>query len=149
MSQPAFHAVCNGTALVLLLLGWAAIKRRGPWARRAAPAERAHVACMLAAVAVSAVFLASYLDYHRRVGSVAFPGTGWRRTLYLVVLAPHVVLAALQVPLIVATLVAAQRARWVAHRRLARITWPIWVFVSVSGVAVYLMLYVWAGATPC
>ena len=148
MSQPAFHAVCNGTALVLLLLGWAAIKRRGPWAGRAAPAERIHVACMAAALLVSAVFLASYVDYHRRVGSIAFPGSGWRRTLYLVVLGPHVVLAALQVPLILATVVAALRARWEGHRRLARITWPIWVYVSVSGVAVYVMLYVWAGASP-
>jgi len=146
MSQPAFHALCNGTAFVLLLTGWAAIAGRGPWRGRAS--TRAHVASMLAALVASTVFLASYLHYHQRVGSVPFPIEGAPRTAYLVVLVPHVVLAAVQVPLIVATVVAAARRRWRTHRRLARITMPVWLYVSVSGVAVYWMLYVWAGAVP-
>jgi len=135
MDQPALHAVLNATAGVLLVLGWLAITGRGPWA--AGRSERAHIRCMLAACGVSAVFLASYLEYHARVGSVPFWGEGRLRTLYFVILVPHVVLATLMLPAIVATLVCAFRGKLAAHRRLARITLPVWLYVSVTGVLVW------------
>ena len=137
MDRPALHACLNATAAVLLTLGWLAIRGKGPWA--AGRSERAHVRCMLAALAVSAVFLASYLDYHARVGSVPFWGTGGLRTLYLVILVPHVVGAAVQVPLIAVTVVHAARRRLPQHRRWARWTLPLWLWVSVSGVAVWAL----------
>ena len=97
---------------------------------------------MLAAFGVSTAFLVSYLEYHARVGSVAFTGTGWARWLYFGVLIPHTVLAGVMVPLILVTLTLALRGRFATHRRWARWTLPIWIFVSITGVAVYLMLYV-------
>lgn len=134
MERPDLHALLNGTAAVLLAAGWAAIRGRGPWR---APAPRAHRNLMLAALAVSAAFLASYLDYHARVGSVPFWGAGWLRGLYLAILVPHVLLAAVQVPLILLTLTHALRGRLERHRRLARWTLPVWLWVSLSGVAVW------------
>jgi uncharacterized membrane protein YozB (DUF420 family) len=96
---------------------------------------------MLAAFAVSVLFLVSYLTYHAQVGSVRFPGTGALRGLYLTILASHSVLAAVVPPLAVLTLVRALRGQVDRHRRLARWTLPIWLYVSVTGVVVYLMLY--------
>ena len=138
MDRPAFHASLNATAAVLLVLGWLAIRGRGPW-RGGGRSERTHSRLMLAAFGVSTVFLASYLDYHLRVGRVDFWGSGWLRTLYLAVLLPHTILAALMVPFIIATLVQALRGRLAAHRRLARFTLPVWLFVSVSGVLVWYL----------
>ena len=140
MSQPALHAVLNGTAAVLLCLGWLAIRGRGPFAGRGKQ-ERLHKNLMLAAVAVSAVFLASYLEYHQRVGHVEFWGEGWVYGLYLAILIPHVILAAVMVPPIVILLVLAFRGRFETHRRLARWTLPAWLYVSVTGVIVYVLLY--------
>ncbi len=143
MSQPAFHATLNALAAVLLCLGWMAIRGVGPWAaggRR----PTTHRNLMLAAFGVSTVFLASYLEYHARVGSVPFWGTGALRTLYLVVLVPHIVLAAVMVPLILVTLVHALRGRLDRHRVWARWTLPIWLYVSVTGVLVYVMNYAMA-----
>lgn len=133
------------TSAVLLTLGWLAIKGRGPWAA-SGRREGTHKALMLSAFGVSTVFLASYLEYHARVGSIAFAGTGWTRWLYFGVLIPHTALAALMVPLILVTLTLALRGRLTAHRRWARWTLPIWLYVSVTGVLIYLMLYViWPG----
>ena len=140
MTRPALHALLNGTAALLLGLGWLAIKGRGPWAR-AGSRPTIHRNFMLGAFAVSTVFLASYLDYHARVGSVPFWGSGWLRAVYLTVLVPHVILAAVMVPLILITLVLAARGRWAAHRRWARRTFPLWMFVSVTGVIVWFMNY--------
>jgi putative membrane protein len=137
MDRPAFHATLNATAAVLLTLGWLAITGRGPW--RAGRSQRAHARLMLSAFGVSTVFLASYLDYHLRVGRVDFWGTGWLRTLYLAVLIPHTILAGLMVPFILATLIFALRGRLDRHRRLARLTLPVWLFVSVSGVLVWYL----------
>lgn len=139
MTQPALHALLNGTAAVLLTLGWLAITGRGPW--RGGRSEGAHKGLMLAAVTASAVFLASYLHYHNRVGSVPFWGEGWLRTVYFIVLVPHIVLAALMVPPIVILLLAALRGRLERHVRLARWTLPVWLYVSVTGVVIYWMLY--------
>jgi uncharacterized membrane protein YozB (DUF420 family) len=140
MSRPALHALLNGAAAVLLVLGWMAIRGRGPFARRGR-AEVAHKRCMLAAVAVSSVFLASYIQYHLTTDPVLFWGRGAWRALYLAVLVPHVVLAALMVPPIVLLLVHAFAGRLDRHRRLARWTLPVWLYVSVTGVLVYWMLY--------
>ncbi|MHC4844689.1 MAG: DUF420 domain-containing protein [Planctomycetota bacterium] len=145
MTRPELHALLNSIAALLLTFGWMAIKGRGPWSG-SGKSEGAHKTCMLVAVAVSAAFLVSYLQYHARVGSVSFTGTGWSRALYFAVLIPHTLLAAVQVPLILVTLTLALRKRFERHRRWARWTLPIWLFVSVTGVAVYLMLYViWPG----
>lgn len=137
MSRPALHALLNGTAALFLILGWQAIRGRWPLADR--PRRRTHVACMVAALAVSTVFLASYVDWHLEVGHVPFWGTGALKAFYLLVLIPHVVLAAAMVPPIVLLVVAALRGRFVPHRRLARITLPVWIYVSVTGVLVYLL----------
>ena len=138
MSRPDLHAALNLTAAALLTLGWLAIKARGPWRGADEPARRqTHMRLMLAAVAVSTAFLASYLDYHAKVGSVPFWGEGGLKTLYLVILVPHIILATAMVPAIVATLVAALRGRLDGHRRLARWTLPVWLYVSVTGVLVW------------
>lgn len=129
---PALNATLNATSAVLLLLGYRFIRRRE---------ISAHRACMLAAFAVSVVFLISYLTYHAQVGSVRFPGSGWIRGVYFTILITHTILAALVPPLAVVTLTRALRGQFDRHRRLARWTFPIWLYVSVTGVVVYVMLY--------
>ena len=129
---PTVNAVLNSTSAVLLGFGYHFIRRRQ---------VAAHRACMLAAFAVSVLFLVSYLTYHAHVGSVRFSGTGAVRALYLSILVSHSVLAALVPPLAVLTLYRALRGQVDRHRRLARWTLPIWLYVSVTGVVVYLMLY--------
>lgn len=129
---PAFNASINSLVTVLLVAGWLLIRRR-----RIA----AHRAVMIAAFALSAVFLISYLVYHYQVGSVPFQGVGAIRTVYFTVLISHTVLAA-AVPFLAAiTLIRALRRRFDRHRAIARWTLPIWLYVSVTGVAVYWMLY--------
>jgi uncharacterized membrane protein YozB (DUF420 family) len=96
---------------------------------------------MLAAMGFSAAFLTSYLVYHYNVGNVRFSGEGWVRSLYFAILIPHVILAGVIVPLVFATIWFALRGNFKRHRRIARWTWPLWMYVSVTGVIVYLMLY--------
>ncbi len=129
---PTLNAVLNLTATVLLVIGWVLIK---------AKRIDAHRRVMLAAFAASALFLVSYLVYHGQVGSKPFTGTGIVRTVYFAILIPHVVLAAAIVPLALVTLRRGLRRDDARHRRIARITLPLWLFVSVSGVVVYVMLY--------
>lgn len=129
---PALNATLNAIATVLLLTGYALI-RRGE--------RQKHKACMLAALGMSALFLTSYVIYHLQVGSVPFKGTGWIRTVYFAVLIPHVILAAGIVPLVVITVSRGLSARYDKHRKIARVTLPLWLYVSVTGVIVYLMLY--------
>jgi uncharacterized membrane protein YozB (DUF420 family) len=129
---PALNAVLNLTATALLITGWALIKRRR---------IDAHRRVMIAAFCTSALFLVSYLAYHGQAGSRPFPGTGILRTIYFAILIPHVILAAAIVPLALVTLRRGLVRRDAAHRRIAKITLPLWLFVSVSGVLVYLMLY--------
>ena len=129
---PALNAILNATAAVLLVVAWRLI-RAGRW--------RAHRNVMLAAVAVSALFLTSYLVYHAHVGSKHFPGAGAPRTLYFAILITHTILAAAVPVLAVITLTFAFRRRLPSHRRIARWTLPIWLYVSVTGVVVYWMLY--------
>ena len=129
---PTLNAALNTTSAVLLLTGWRLIRR----GRR-----DAHRRAMLAALATSTLFLVSYLAYHFQVGSVRFTGQGPIRTVYFAILVSHTVLAAAIVPLVLLTLARALRGRFEAHRALARVTAPLWLWVSVSGVVVYWMLY--------
>ena len=129
---PALNAVLNATSAALVVLAYRAIRRRD--------IER-HRARMLSAAAVSAVFLVSYLTYHARVGSVHFTATGLPRAIYFTILISHTILAAATVPLVLRTLYLGLKRRDDRHRRIARWTLPIWLYVSVTGVIVYLMLY--------
>ena len=129
---PTLNAGLNAASFALLLLGFWLVRR----GRR-----EAHRKAMLLALATSAAFLVSYLVYHAQVGSVRFAGQGPVRTLYFAVLISHTVLAAAIVPLVVLTAGRALRGRFEAHRAVARVTLPLWLWVSASGVAVYWMLY--------
>jgi uncharacterized membrane protein YozB (DUF420 family) len=129
---PTLNATLNAISAVLLSVGYVFIRRK-EWRR--------HRACMLAAFAMSVLFLISYVAYHAQVGSKPFPGGGAVRALYFVVLIPHIILAATIVPLALITLSRGLSKRYDAHRRIARWTLPIWLYVSVTGVIVYLMLY--------
>ncbi len=131
---PEVNASLNTLTTMLLLLGWQFV-RRGQ--------QRAHVLCMSASLLTSTAFLASYLTYHASVGTVHFTAQGPVRTLYFVLLISHTILATAVVPLVVATVVPAIRARFDKHRRIARWTLPIWLYVSITGVLVYFMLYRW------
>jgi uncharacterized membrane protein YozB (DUF420 family) len=126
------NAVLNTIATLLLVAGWIFI-RQGNW--------RAHRAAMIAAFAVSAIFLACYLTYHYLVGHVPFRGQGPIRTVYFAILISHILLAVTVPILAIWMFVLAFRGRWEAHRRLGRITLPIWLYVSVTGVVIYLILY--------
>ena len=130
---PAVNASLNGSCALLLSIGWVMILTGR---------VRAHAACMIAAVSVSAVFLACYLIYHFQVGSVAFQGAGWPRFAYFTILLSHTVLATLGVvPLVSLTLVRAIRRDFQRHASIARVTFPIWLYVSITGVVIYWMLY--------
>jgi uncharacterized membrane protein YozB (DUF420 family) len=131
---PAVNATLNAIAAVLLLIGYREI-RRGRMER--------HRAAMIAACATSTLFLISYLTYHAQAGSRPFTGQGPVRVLYFTILISHVVLAAAILPLALITLTRALRERFDRHAALARWTLPIWLYVSVTGVAVYFMLYHW------
>jgi uncharacterized membrane protein YozB (DUF420 family) len=129
---PAVNATLNATAAVLLVWGWTLIRRRR---------IVEHRRLMIAAFCVSVLFLISYLVYHSEAGSVRFQRTGTIRTVYLTILATHTVLAAIVPVLAVLTLARGLRGRYDKHRRIARWTLPIWLYVSVTGVVVYWMLY--------
>lgn len=132
ISHAALNASLNGLSAILLASGYAAI-RNGKM--------RIHKLFMIAAFAVSSVFLISYLIYHYRVGHVVFQGQGWIRPVYFVLLGTHTLLALVIVPMIVVTLRRAWLARFDKHRVIARWTLPLWFYVSVTGVIVYLMVY--------
>ena len=129
---PAINASLNAMSAVLLVLGYVLIRRK---------AQTGHVACMLSAVGTSTLFLACYLYYHWHHGSTPFRGTGWIRAVYFTILISHTILAVVIVPLIFRTLFHASKFRWEAHARIARITFPIWLYVSLTGVTIYWMLY--------
>jgi uncharacterized membrane protein YozB (DUF420 family) len=132
LDLPALNAALNGVATVFLVAGYAFIR-----ARKIA----AHRASMLAAVTASALFLVSYLVYHANAGSKPFEGTGPVRAVYFFILITHIVLAAAIVPMVLMTLARALKKRWDRHAAIARRTFPIWLYVSVTGVIIYLMLY--------
>ena len=132
LSHPALNAALNGTAAVLLLSGYTFIRRRQ---------VTAHRVCMVSAFLTSTAFLISYLLYHARVGSVPFQGQGWIRPVYYFILFTHIVLAAAIVPLALVTISRALREQFDRHKRIARWTLPIWLYVSVTGVVIYFLLY--------
>ena len=134
---PAVNATLNGISAVLLTTGRAMIRRRK---------VGLHRACMISAVITSTVFLASYLYYHAHVRSVHFPGTGWARLVYFSILISHTLLAAAVPPLALISLTYGLRGRFDRHRHIARWAYPIWLYVSVTGVVVYIMLYQIYGA---
>ena len=129
---PHLNAFLNASSFVLLALGYAAIRRKD---------RRLHARFMLSAFVTSIFFLASYLTYHAKVLHRPYEGTGPLRYVYLAILASHIVLAALTLPMAIATLSLALRGKLEEHRRIARWTLPIWAYGSVKGVVVYVMLY--------
>jgi uncharacterized membrane protein YozB (DUF420 family) len=131
-SLPAVNATLNGISSVFLTIGWMFI-RRGDMRR--------HRFCMLSAFVTSSLFLVSYVVYHANVGSVPFQGQGPVRIVYFVILITHIILAALILPLALVTLSRALAQRFDRHRRIARWTLPVWLYVSVTGVVIYIMLY--------
>ncbi len=132
MNLPTVNACLNGLSACLLIAGFLFIRRKN---------IAAHKRCMLGAFASSTVFLICYLYYHYQVGSVKFQGEGVIRTVYLSILLTHTVLATAIVPLVLLTLRAAFKDRIPRHRKLARWTLPLWIYVSVTGVVIYWMLY--------
>jgi uncharacterized membrane protein YozB (DUF420 family) len=129
---PAINATLNGSSAILLLAGRWFIKH----GRMAV-----HRAIMIAALVSSSLFLGFYLYYHAHVGSVRFPGQGWSRPVYFTILISHTILAVAIVPMVIITLTRALRERFDRHRAIARWTYPVWLYVSVTGVVIYIMLY--------
>lgn len=129
---PTLNAILNSTSAVLIVIGYCLIR-----ARRI----EAHRRTMLAAFTTSTLFLISYLVYHAQVGSVHFKGTGAIRIVYFTILLTHTILAAVVAPMVVVTLFRGLKGRFEKHRKLARVTLPVWLYVSVTGVVVYGMLY--------
>lgn len=131
-SLPHLNAILNSTSALLLVVGYGFIKRGQ---------IQAHRNCQVAAVSTSTLFLISYLTYHYFHGDTKFLGQGWVRPFYFTILITHVLLAIVILPLVIVTLVRALRGDFARHRRIARWTLPLWLYVSVTGVIVYLMLY--------
>ncbi len=129
---PTVNATLNTISAILLTIGYVLIRQRR---------VEAHKRCMLAAFAVSVLFLISYVIYHANAGSTPFTRQGWIRPVYFTILISHIILAFVIVPLALRTLYLAWRERFEQHRRIAKITLPLWLYVSVTGVLIYLMLY--------
>jgi uncharacterized membrane protein YozB (DUF420 family) len=133
-SLPGSNAFFNFLSSICLILGYIFIKKKK---------ENAHRNFMVAALVFSSIFLAGYLTYHYHYGSSKFPELGWIKTLYLAILFPHIILAVVMVPMILMTFKYAFERNLEKHRRLARVTLPIWMYVSVTGVVIYLMVHQW------
>jgi uncharacterized membrane protein YozB (DUF420 family) len=131
---PTLNALLNAICTCFLIAGYFFIRRK---------AIRRHQISMVLALVTSTLFLVSYLIYHYHAGSVAFTGQGWVRPVYFAILISHIILAALILPMALTTLYRALRADFTRHRRLARVTLPVWLYVSATGVVIYWMLY-WA-----
>jgi len=130
---PTLNTVLNAISAILLTLGFIQIKKGNIFN---------HKRLMLSAFGSSTLFLISYLIYHYQVGSVPYQGQGWSQILYFIILVPHIILAAVMVPFILAMIWLALTGHFDRHKKLARWVWPVWMYVSLSGIAVYLMLYV-------
>ncbi len=129
---PHVNATLNGISTILLLIGFVLIKMGR---------KEAHRKTMISAIVVSAVFLVSYLTYHFTAPIFVFPGTGWAIPAYYTLLISHVILATVVTPMVVVTAWWALHGQFERHKRLARWTWPVWIFVTTSGIAVYAILY--------
>jgi putative membrane protein len=128
---PAVNACLNSLSAILLTAGFVFIKRKQ---------EREHRTCMIAALVTSSLFLTSYLYYHFHAGTTRFPDI-WFKPIYLVILLTHTVLAVVIVPLIIAAVIQAFRRRFESHKKITRWAWPLWMYVSVTGVLIYFLLY--------
>lgn len=135
---PTIIAGLNLLSAVMLSCGYLHIRRGN---------RSGHQRCMVLALIFSALFLTCYLIYHYNAGSVAYPLHDWTRTLYFSILIPHVILAALNLPFIIVLVRYALKGSFARHKRLARWVWPVWMFVSVTGVIIYYLLYIHAGAS--
>jgi len=129
---PLVNACLNGASTVLLSLGYIFIRQQK---------QIAHRNCMVSAFITSSLFLVSYLTYHSFAGRTTFVNPQWFRPIYLLILLTHTILAVVIVPLVLVTLSKALRRNWEGHKKVARWTWPIWMYVSVTGVVIYLLLY--------
>lgn len=129
---PAVNASLNACSAILLTAGFVLIKRGRP---------AAHRNCMLGALVCSVLFLTCYVTYHLQAGRTVFQNPAWFRPIYLTLLLTHTVLAVVIIPLVLVTVTRAARRRFEAHKRIARWTWPIWMYVSVTGVLIYFLLY--------
>ena len=129
---PAVNALLNTASMIFLVMGYRAIR---------AGNRTVHKKWMLYALASSALFLISYVVYHYHVGSVPYEYRDWTRIVYFIVLVPHIIFAGVMTPFILAAVWLALREQFSSHRRLVRWVWPVWMYVSVSGVVIYLMLY--------
>jgi uncharacterized membrane protein YozB (DUF420 family) len=133
---PGLYTLFNAAALVHIILGLILIKKGQ---------KQAHIASMVIALLFSAAFLGCYLFYHYTIGHVKYDGPSWTRPIYFTILFTHIPLAILTVPLIIMTVIPALRQRFDKHKRIAKWTVPVWLYVSVTGIIVYLMCYVWYG----
>lgn len=133
-SLPILNAALNSSSFVFLLLGYFFIKRKN---------VRAHKICMLTVFGLSSLFLTSYLIYHFNHGSQPFPGEGWLRPVYFSILITHTLLASAILPMALVTLYRGLTRKFESHKKIARWTLPIWLYVSITGVLIYLMLYEW------
>ena len=129
---PAINAFFNLLSTICLVTGFAFIKKKN---------VESHKKCMISALFFSTIFLIGYLFYHYHHGSTKFPDLGWIKTLYLLILIPHIILAVVMVPMILTTFFHAFKGNWEKHKKIARWTFPIWLYVSVTGVIIYLMIY--------
>lgn len=129
---PAVNACLNSASTILLTIGYIFIKQGR---------KVAHRNCMVGALITSTIFLACYLTYHYNAGRTTFQDPQWFRPIYLVILLTHTVLAMVIVPMVLITVFFALRQKWDSHKMIARLTWPIWMYVSVTGVLIYLLLY--------
>ncbi len=129
---PAVNATLNGLSALFLLAGYRFIRRKN---------QAAHQKCMLSAVVTSTLFLACYITYHAKAGRTVFKEPEWFRPIYLTLLVSHTILAVTIVPMVIITLSRALRQRFDLHKKIARWTWPLWMYVSVTGVIIYLLLY--------
>ena len=130
--HPALNAVLNATSAIFLTAGFLAIRRRQ---------IALHRSCMIAAVSASALFLVSYVARVASTGSHPYPGDGWDKAVYLGILFSHMLLAIVILPMMLRTLFLARRERFTEHRRIARVLWPMWIYVCLTGIAVYFILY--------
>ncbi|MGF1657489.1 MAG: DUF420 domain-containing protein [Verrucomicrobiales bacterium] len=131
---PALNATLNSISTVFIAVGWWSIARER---------KLTHMICMSCAVVISTLFLISYLTYHLNVESVKFTADGWVRPVYFTILISHIILAFTVPPLVIMSVIPAVRARYDRHRRMGKLTMPIWLYVSVTGVLVYFFLYQW------
>lgn len=131
---PGINAFLNSLSTLCLVVGYVSIKKRK---------INLHKILMFSAFIFSAFFLGFYLYYHAHIGSKAFPDLGFIKTIYLLILIPHIILAGLMVPLIFTTFYFGLKGNLIKHKKFAKITLPIWLYVSVTGILIYLMLYKW------